>query len=209
MAFSPFDSIFRKYAGAYAGDDQFIAIVASGTYAESGWNPYAIGDNGHSAGLFQLHDQGAGAGLGEKRFDPDFASSVMVPRYADAYAQYSGVYSGRELASIVAATAERPLNWDVPTSAARNGYRAAYDFVTGSSNNESAPSSPSSGGTQGGSPSTPSTPSAPSASTSNFGESLGFVAQLGGVLILAIVLLGLGVFLLSRQSFDLSSLVKG
>jgi len=38
---------------------------------ESGGDPSAVGDNGHSVGLFQLHDQGYGHGMGDARFDPE------------------------------------------------------------------------------------------------------------------------------------------
>lgn len=38
-------------------------LIGAICYQESGFNPEAIGDNGHSVGLMQLHDQGAGAGL--------------------------------------------------------------------------------------------------------------------------------------------------
>lgn len=39
--------------------------------AESGGRPDAVGDNGHSVGLFQLHDQGYGHGMGDARYDPE------------------------------------------------------------------------------------------------------------------------------------------
>jgi hypothetical protein len=38
---------------------------------ESGGNPSASGDGGHSIGLFQLHDNGVGAGMGDSRYDPE------------------------------------------------------------------------------------------------------------------------------------------
>ncbi len=133
--FSPFDDVFRKYAGPLAGNDEFISILAAGTKAESGWNPNATGDNGHSIGIFQMHDQGAGAGLSrDQRADPDTASAHMVPRYVAAYQQAKAQnpnLGGPELASLVAAMAERPLGWDNPQSAARRGYASAYGDVMG------------------------------------------------------------------------------
>lgn len=40
-----------------------VELVGAVCYQESGFNPTVIGDNGHSVGLMQLHDQGAGAGM--------------------------------------------------------------------------------------------------------------------------------------------------
>ena len=109
--FSPFDEVFRRYAGPLGANDEFMAILAAGTRAESQWNPNAVGDNGRSVGLFQMHEAGAGAGLSHaQRADPDFASSRMVPAYAAAYQQIKAAnptLQGPELASLVAATAER------------------------------------------------------------------------------------------------------
>ncbi|GAB4332881.1 MAG: hypothetical protein Kow0010_18940 [Dehalococcoidia bacterium] len=39
--------------------------------AESGGRADAVGDDGHSVGLFQLHDQGYGHGMGDARYDPE------------------------------------------------------------------------------------------------------------------------------------------
>ncbi len=55
--------------------ETFITAVM---LAESGGNPNAVGDNGHSVGLFQLHDQGMGHGLGDKRYDPEINARVGV-----------------------------------------------------------------------------------------------------------------------------------
>lgn len=40
-----------------------IAAAVTNAYAESGLNPLASGDGGHSIGLFQLNDWGAGSGM--------------------------------------------------------------------------------------------------------------------------------------------------
>lgn len=55
---------------------QDTAIVALGVLstldAESGGRVDAVGDGGHSIGLFQMHDQGAGYGMSvAQRQDPD------------------------------------------------------------------------------------------------------------------------------------------
>lgn len=132
--FSPFDDVFRRHAGEYGNDPQFMAILAAGAYAESGWNPRAVGDGGHSIGIFQMHDRGAGAGLSvEQRQDPNVQAQHMIPRYIDGYNRYRNQYQGAQLASMVAAYAERPLGWDNPNSAAHNGYRNAFNYVLGQS----------------------------------------------------------------------------
>jgi soluble lytic murein transglycosylase-like protein len=46
-------------------------LIAAVIHWESGFDPNASGDDGHSIGLMQLHDQGAGAGWTvEQRRDP-------------------------------------------------------------------------------------------------------------------------------------------
>lgn len=150
--YSPFDDTFRRHAGDLAGNDEFISIVAAGTRAESGWDPNnRSGDNGHSWGLFQMHDGGAGAGMGERRLDPDAASAVMVPRYAEGYRLYKARgYTGPDLAAAVAAYAERPEGWDTPGSRARTNYASHYAQITGAN---FTPPEPSGFATPGGTPS--------------------------------------------------------
>lgn len=54
-------------------------LLAALVEAESGWNPNIIGDNGHSVGLGQLHDQGAGSGMSvEDRKNPDINLRVTA-----------------------------------------------------------------------------------------------------------------------------------
>lgn len=132
--FSPFDDVFRRHAGSLANDPRFISILAAATKAESGWDPNNTrGDNGHSWGLFQMHDQGAGRGMGAARLDPDAASRVMVPLFAAAYREgINRGLSGAELASYTARYAERPFDYENPRGAAAQNYIAAYNQVTGS-----------------------------------------------------------------------------
>lgn len=48
-------------------------------YAESRLNPYAVGDGGHSIGLFQLHDKGLGKGMTpDDRRDPDKSCQRII-----------------------------------------------------------------------------------------------------------------------------------
>jgi soluble lytic murein transglycosylase-like protein len=53
--------------------------------SESGGRPDAIGDQGHSVGLFQLHDQGYGAGMGDARFDPETNADRAAQGLAEAW----------------------------------------------------------------------------------------------------------------------------
>lgn len=53
-------SVIAQYASA-AGGDPVLAVATA--REESGFNPHAVGDQGHSVGLFQENDQGAGAGM--------------------------------------------------------------------------------------------------------------------------------------------------
>jgi soluble lytic murein transglycosylase-like protein len=68
--------------------------------SESGGRSDAIGDNGHSVGLFQLHDQGYGAGMGDARFDPEANADRGARGLAEAWhagqkSGYSGEYAVR------------------------------------------------------------------------------------------------------------------
>lgn len=147
--YSPFDDVFRKHAGDLAGDNEFIAIVAAGTHAESTWDANnTTGDGGHSWGLFQMHDRGAGAGMGNARLDPDAASAVMVPKYAAAYKKYKALgYSGSKLAALVAQDAEQSAD---PTGSA---YAQAYDLIKTGKAGGAAPSA--SGSVAGAPPAVP------------------------------------------------------
>jgi len=95
--------------------------------AESGGNPNAVGDAGHSVGLFQLHDRGVGTGYTvEQRQDPALQFQLMMPRIAAAY--NSGVaqgLSGRNLAMWIGKEAERPAAAAVPR------YGVNYDAIVG------------------------------------------------------------------------------
>lgn len=52
---------------------------------ESGGRPDAVGDGGHSVGLFQLHDQGYGHGMGDSRFDPEANADRAARGLAEAW----------------------------------------------------------------------------------------------------------------------------
>jgi hypothetical protein len=148
IQYSPFDETFMKYMPAdLQADDTFRAIVAAASKAESGWDPNKIGDGGKSVGLFQMHEAGAGAGMGDARRDPDAAAQVMVPKFAEAYRLMKQRFPGADpahLAALVAGYAERPQGTDAngilaAGSAAYNNYRAAWNDVSGGGGSAARP----------------------------------------------------------------------
>ena len=68
--------------------------------SESGGQPDAVGDQGHSVGLFQLNDNGYGAGMGDSRYDPQTNADRAAQGLAEAWhagqnAGYTGEYAVR------------------------------------------------------------------------------------------------------------------
>jgi cell wall-associated NlpC family hydrolase len=112
-------------------EGELAAIMAAGALAESGWDPQRRGDAGHSVGLFQLHDQGLGAGLSAaQREDPNLQVQVIAPEYRRWYAHWRAAgYRDAELAWRVCAWAERPRDYADPNSVAARAYRAAWAAV--------------------------------------------------------------------------------
>ncbi|GIW13793.1 MAG: hypothetical protein KatS3mg062_1232 [Tepidiforma sp.] len=62
------DDLLNRLGQKYNVPPLFLKAVM---LIESGGRPDAVGDDGHSVGLFQLHDQGYGHGMGDLRFDPE------------------------------------------------------------------------------------------------------------------------------------------
>lgn len=96
------------------GMDPIIALALA--KAESGLNPRAVGDQGHSVGLFQLHDQGQGAGMSvAQRQDPQANADTFLNQHKALYDQLvaSGL-TGAELATIFGGQAEQSVKafWD-------------------------------------------------------------------------------------------------
>jgi len=113
-----------QYGGEAGVPPEFILALIK---AESNGNPRAVGDAGHSVGLFQLHDRGVGYGYTvEQRYDPALQFQLMMPRIAAAYqAGVAKGLSGRQLAMFVGQQAERPAAAAVPR------YGVAYDQIMG------------------------------------------------------------------------------
>ena len=90
---------------------ELARCMQSARAAESGGNPYAIGDNGASVGLYMLHSEGVGHGFSvEQRYSVDLQYAKMYPRFVQAFAKYwSAGLRGRQLAVEVGREAERPV----------------------------------------------------------------------------------------------------
>lgn len=88
------DSMLQELGAKYGVPWAFLKAVM---LAESGGDPNAVGDNGHSIGLFQLHDQGYGFGMGDARYDPYTNADTAARGLATAWQigtskGYSGEY---------------------------------------------------------------------------------------------------------------------
>lgn len=91
------DSILSRVGQKYNVPPLFLKAVM---LSESGGRPDAVGDSGHSVGLFQLHDQGYGFGMGDKRYDPETNADRAAKGLAEAWhagenAGFSGEYAVR------------------------------------------------------------------------------------------------------------------
>jgi hypothetical protein len=106
------DELFAlvRHHGAGEGLD---VIVVGAALTESGGNTEAVGDNGHSIGLWQMHDQGLGAGMTrEQRHDPDSACQRMLPEFDRVHTDsISQGFSGRTLAARTYIFTERPFGF--------------------------------------------------------------------------------------------------
>jgi len=124
-------------------DAELMRIIAAGSHAESGWdvnriqNGYSLGSGKGARGLFQFDMGGMGkpylgnegALLGEA--GAKLQASQIVPLYVDWYRRRasSGLSDPAEIASWVAAHAERPYQYENQASAARRHYAASYGKV--------------------------------------------------------------------------------
>lgn len=111
--------------GATPGLDR---TMVAGALTESGGDADAEGDGGHSYGLWQLHDQGRGAGMSrEERCDPDLACTRMLPFYREAWARAAGAATERLRATGAYLDAERPAGWTDLGSPAAARFRGRWD----------------------------------------------------------------------------------
>ncbi|MHB8671817.1 MAG: transglycosylase SLT domain-containing protein, partial [Acidimicrobiales bacterium] len=84
---------------------------------ESGFNPRAVGDGGHSIGVFQLNDMGEGAGMSiRSRENVATNARIALSVVRDVMAQHPGMDPGA-----IAAAAQRPAD--------RSGYARSVDAI--------------------------------------------------------------------------------
>jgi soluble lytic murein transglycosylase-like protein len=76
------DDLLNRLGAEYEVPPLFLKAVM---LSESGGRPDAVGDSGHSVGLFQLHDQGYGYGMGDRRYDPGTNAERAVKGLAEAW----------------------------------------------------------------------------------------------------------------------------
>lgn len=91
------DSMLNRLGQKYNVPPLFLKAVM---LSESGGRSDAVGDAGHSVGLFQLHDQGYGYGMGDQRFDPEANAEKAAQGLSEAWhagqrAGYGGEYAVR------------------------------------------------------------------------------------------------------------------
>jgi hypothetical protein len=118
--------IEREFAAA--GFSPYVAAAAvANAYAESRFNPAAVGDKGASVGLFQLHERGAGAGMSvEARKDPTTNTRRIIEtarRSGPFMALAASSTSVGDLAAAFSTYVERPAD-RLGAETARRGYVA-------------------------------------------------------------------------------------
>jgi soluble lytic murein transglycosylase-like protein len=79
---SRWDTMLNQLGAKYNVPPLFLKAVM---LSESGGRPDAVGDQGHSVGLFQLHDHGYGAGMGDSRYDPQTNAERATKGLAEAW----------------------------------------------------------------------------------------------------------------------------
>lgn len=117
-------------------DPELMKIIAAGSHAESGWDVNRIQHGGGGRGLFQFDvNGGMGTGLRNDQLLGEagarYQASKIVPMYADWYRKrgQSGLSDPAQVASWVAAQAERPFDYQNAQSQARQNYVASYNKV--------------------------------------------------------------------------------
>ena len=86
----PYRDLIERLARAYQVPAAFLGAVMM---AESSGHPGAVGDDGASVGLFQLHDRGMGTGLGDLRLDPELNAAIGARGLAEGW--HEGLRQGR------------------------------------------------------------------------------------------------------------------
>ena len=101
----PYVDVIERLAESFQVPAAFLGAVMM---AESGGDPNAVGDNGASVGLFQLHDQGMGQGLGELRLDPELNAAVGARGLAEGW--HAGLEQGLSGEELVRSAYDHSFN---------------------------------------------------------------------------------------------------
>lgn len=110
----------REWGGGLNVDP--VALALATAKEESGFNAFAVGDQGHSVGPFQENDQGAGYGLTDaQRSDPIEATKRFLRRAFRA--QVGGARTPGEISAL----AQRPANPDAFASVVDQLYAQFHD----------------------------------------------------------------------------------
>lgn len=120
-------TLVRRH-GAGSGLDRIMVAAA---LAESGGDTEAVGDNGHSIGLWQMHDQGLGSGMSrEARHDPDNACRNMLREFRRVHSgAISDGLQGRTLAVHTYVFTERPAGTPSLSSPAALKFLSRFDEI--------------------------------------------------------------------------------
>jgi hypothetical protein len=97
--------------------DEFAAAAIVNAYHESRLKPDAVGDGGHSVGLFQLHDRGGGKGMSvAERTDPVLNTRRIIEEVQSKWgnamreAYDNGIRSVSHFAALFSRDVERPAD---------------------------------------------------------------------------------------------------
>ena len=85
----PHHNLIERLATTYNVPAAFLSAVMM---AERGGDPNAVGDDGAAVGLFQLHERGMGAGLGDLRRDPELNAAIGARGLAEGW--HEGIRQG-------------------------------------------------------------------------------------------------------------------
>ena len=97
----PYKDTLEQLADRYRVPAAFLGAVMM---AESGGDPAAVGDDGAAVGLFQLHEDGMGHGLGELRLNPELNASIGARGLAEGWHEgYDALAQRRGAAAVEAA----------------------------------------------------------------------------------------------------------
>ena len=128
--------IEREFRAAGFSPAMAAAAIVNAWY-ESRLNPDAMGDGGHSIGLFQLHDRGGGAGMTvEQRRDPVQNTRRIIQevqgRYGEALRAAEKAGEGLErLTYLFTYHIERPANKEQTAQTRAQGAAALFPSGVG------------------------------------------------------------------------------